>query len=65
MSVGGTGTINVIGTGLSVTNTASSTSGDITINPTGDITGGGGGNGVTAQITNAANNANIEVALPV
>ncbi len=41
MSVGGSGSINAAsaGAGLTVTNTASATSGDITINPSGNISG--------------------------
>ena len=63
MTVSGTGSINAAeaGPGLTVTNTASSTSGDITINPSGNITGIF--NVVNAQITNAANNANIAMSL--
>jgi outer membrane autotransporter protein len=63
MSIGGTGSINSVGAGvgITVTNSASATSGDIIINPTGTINSGGF-NSITTSITNAANNANIVVA---
>jgi uncharacterized protein with beta-barrel porin domain len=63
MSVGGSGSISsaLAGSGISVTNSATSTSGDITVNPTGTINAGGF-NSIRAAISNAANNANIVVA---
>ena len=62
MSIGGTGSISssIAGNGITVTNSAAATSGDITINPTGTITSGAH-NSISASITNAANNANIIV----
>ncbi|MFT4117086.1 autotransporter domain-containing protein [Bradyrhizobium sp.] len=60
MSVGGSGSLTVVlGTGITVSNTASSTSGDITINPTGGISAS---TAIRAEITDAANGANIVVA---
>ena len=62
MSVGGGGSItsNNGGAGISVTNSATSTSGDITITPSGNINSTPF-NAIIAQVTNAANNANIVV----
>jgi uncharacterized protein with beta-barrel porin domain len=62
MSVGGTGNISTSAGGgaISVTNSATSTSGDITINPSGNLTSAPFP-AILAQITNAANNANIIV----
>ncbi|UPK40782.1 hypothetical protein IVB18_50075 (plasmid) [Bradyrhizobium sp. 186] len=62
MSVGGIGSISTssVGPAISVTNSATSTSGDITINPSGTLNGGAAP-GIAAQITNAANNGNIVV----
>ncbi|MBR0725781.1 autotransporter domain-containing protein [Bradyrhizobium manausense] len=63
MSVGGSGSINstAAGNAITVTNSATSTSGDITINPTGNLSAGGN-TAVLAKVTGAANNANIIVA---
>jgi hypothetical protein len=60
--IGGAGNITgSAGDGIFVQQTAATTSGDLTINTSGNIVAGGGNTGIVAAITNAANNANISV----
>ena len=59
MSVSGTGNAHGL-SAIKLQNTATATSGDLTVNMSGNITGNGGV-GIAAQIANAANNANISV----
>jgi uncharacterized protein with beta-barrel porin domain len=63
MFIGGTGNItSTLGDGIVAKQTAAATSGNLTINTSGNIIAqSGASNGIIAQITNAANNADISV----
>ena len=63
MFIGGAGDINsASGNGIVARQTAAATSGNLTIDISGNIIAQtGASNGITAQITNAANNADISV----
>ena len=63
MFIGGAGNISATGgNGIVAQQTAAATSGNLTINTTGNIIAqSGANNGITAQITSAANNADISV----